>query len=274
MATLVITKDMRLMIDPGVALAPSRYGLPPHPVEVEKMREMWLLISDNLADCTHVIVTHYHYDHHEPNAPELLVKKRVLVKHPSWKINFSQRRRASYFLSRIDEVGGTYEYADGIEIREGSTLVRISEPVPHGVNTKLGYVIMVSVDDGDRKFLYTSDVEGMSIGDQVNVVLREKPEILVIDGPMTYMLGYRYSHVDLERSVNNIVKVMRETPLEVIILEHHLMRDLDYKRKINQVFLEAEERGVEVLSAAEFEGKPVEMLEARRKDLYGLDESE
>ena len=31
MATYVETKDVKIFIDPGVALGPSRYGLPPHP---------------------------------------------------------------------------------------------------------------------------------------------------------------------------------------------------------------------------------------------------
>ncbi|MHC1637052.1 MAG: MBL fold metallo-hydrolase, partial [Candidatus Nezhaarchaeales archaeon] len=274
MATLVTTKDVRLMIDPGVALAPYRYGLPPHPIEIKRLNDMWFLIADNLIDCTHVIITHYHYDHHEPNAPELLTKKNVYVKHPTQNINFSQRRRAIYFLSKISEAGGTYEYADGREIKVGSTIIRISEPVPHGVNTKLGYVIMVSIHDGEEKLLFTSDVEGPSLESQLNVILREKADILIVDGPMTYMLGYKYSHANLEKSIDNLIKVIHETPVKVIVLEHHLMRDINYKQKMEQVFKEAEKRGVKVLCAAEFEGKPIEMLEAQRKDLYALEDQE
>lgn len=268
MATLIETRDVRLMIDPGVALAPYRYGLPPHPLEVKRFNEMWKVIEDNLMDCTHVIVTHYHYDHHEPDSANLLVNKVVYVKHPTQNINFSQRRRASYFLSKISEFGGSYEYADGREIRVGSTVIRISEPVPHGTNARLGYVVMVSVSDGDEKVLFTSDVEGPSLENQLNVILQEQADILIVDGPMTYMLGYRYSHEDLRKSISNLIKVIRETPLRIMILEHHLMRDLDYKKKIEEVFKACEDRGVEVLSAAEYEGKPIEMLEAHRRDLY------
>ncbi|MHC1637341.1 MAG: MBL fold metallo-hydrolase, partial [Candidatus Nezhaarchaeales archaeon] len=263
-----------LMIDPGVALAPYRYGLPPHPIEIKRLNDMWLLIADNLIDCTHVIITHYHYDHHEPNAPELLTKKHVYVKHPTQNINFSQRRRAAYFLSKISEVGGTYEYADGREIKVGSTIIRISEPIPHGVNTKLGYVVMVSIYDGEQKLLFTSDVEGPSLEGQLNIILREKPDILIVDGPMTYMLGYKYSHADLEKSINNLIKVIHETPVKIMVLEHHLMRDMSYKQKMEQVFKEAKKREVRVLCAAEFEGKPIEMLEAQRKDLYAREDQE
>lgn len=274
MATLITTKDIRLMIDPGVALAPYRYGLPPHPIEIKRLNEMWSLIADNLIDCSHVIITHYHYDHHEPDVPELLAKKNLYVKHPTQNINFSQRRRAFTFLSRISGAGGTYEYADGREIKIGSTTIRISEPIPHGTNTKLGFVVMVSVCDNEQKLLFTSDVEGLSLESQLNVVLREKPDILIVDGPMTYMLGYKFSQMDLEKSIGNLIKVMRETPVKLVVLEHHLMRDIDYKQKIEPIFKEAEERNIKILCAAEFEGKPIEMLEAKRKELYAIEGQE
>ena len=270
MATLIETKDVRLMIDPGIALAPYRYGLPPHPKEIEKLNELWLVIADYLTDCTHVIITHYHYDHHEPNAPELLIRKKLYVKHPTQNINFSQRRRASRFLSKISELGGAYEYADGRELSIGSTIIKISEPVPHGIDSRLGYVVMVSVSDGEEKVLFTSDVEGPSLESQLNIILREKADILIVDGPMTYMLGYRYPQESLERSINNLIKVICETPVKTIILEHHLMRDLNYKQHIKPVLEAAKERDIKVLCAAEYEGKPIEMLEAHRKELYDL----
>ena len=271
MATIVETKDLRLMIDPGVALAPYRYGLPPHPLEIKRLNETWALIEERLVDCSHVIITHYHYDHHEPESSYLLINKALYVKHPTQSINFSQRRRAAFFLSRVSEAGGCYEYADGREIKVGSTSIRISEPVPHGTDTRLGYVVMVAVRDGEEKVLYTSDVEGPSLESQLEVILREGASILIIDGPMTYMLGYRYSYESLEKSINNLTRIIRETPVRVMILEHHLLRDLDYKRKIEPVIRAAKAKEVEILSAAEFEGKPVEMLEARRRELYALD---
>lgn len=37
MCTYIETEDMRIVIDPGVSLAPKRYGLPPHDREKRKM---------------------------------------------------------------------------------------------------------------------------------------------------------------------------------------------------------------------------------------------
>jgi len=41
MATFVRTGDTSLVIDPGVALAPARYGLPPHKKEINRMLDHW-----------------------------------------------------------------------------------------------------------------------------------------------------------------------------------------------------------------------------------------
>ena len=39
MATFVETDDLKVLIDPGVALAPVRYGLEPHPLEWQRLDE-------------------------------------------------------------------------------------------------------------------------------------------------------------------------------------------------------------------------------------------
>ena len=39
MCTLVETRDIKIVIDPSVALAPKRYGLPPHEMELRKKEE-------------------------------------------------------------------------------------------------------------------------------------------------------------------------------------------------------------------------------------------
>jgi len=46
MATVVETGSGRILIDPGAALGPRRYGLPPHPIEKERLREHKELIQE------------------------------------------------------------------------------------------------------------------------------------------------------------------------------------------------------------------------------------
>ena len=268
MATYVQTKDLNILIDPGVALAPRRYGLPPHPIEIERMNIHYEEIVDYAENSEVLIVTHYHYDHHMPSVPEIFNGKIAFLKHPKENINRSQRGRASYFLNLLSGLPQRIEFADGREFKIGETLIKFSKAVFHGTNPRLGYVIEISITDGEEKLVYTSDIEGPAIEDQVNFILEEKPNFLIVDGPMTYMLGYRYSQKSLEESNKNLIRVVRECKPHIIIIDHHFMRDLNYRERIKPLYDVAKEEGVKVISAAEFAKKPIEMLEAHRKDLY------
>ena len=160
------------------------------------------------------------------------------------------------------------EVADGKKFRLGKTFINFSKAVCHGTNPRLGYVTEVSIKSNNDKFVHTSDVEGPALEEQINFILNEKPNVLFVDGPMTYMLGYRYSFRSLEISNKNLVKAIKEKNLNTLVLDHHLLRDLNYKLRIKPVYESAEKCGVKVLTAAEFCGRKIEMLEALRKELY------
>ncbi len=268
MATFVETSDLKILIDPGVSLAPLRYGLEPHPLELQRLDETWETIKQYAEDSDVLIVTHYHYDHHDPNHPELYKAKRVFIKHPTENINKSQRNRAAFFLEAIKGLPKKIEISDGNTFLLGKTRIAFSKAVCHGTNPRLGYVTEVSIKSNNEKFLHTSDVEGPSLEEQIKFILKEEPDVLFVDGPMTYMLGYRYSFKSLEISNNNLVKAMRETGLQTLVLDHHFLRDLKYKTRIKPVYEAAEKYDVKVLTAAEFCGRKIEMLEALRKELY------
>ncbi len=269
-STFIETKDAKIHIDPAVSLAPSRYGLPPHKREVDRMIECAREIMKYAKESDIIIITHYHYDHHDPGKLipiDIYKGKIVYVKHPEHKINRSQMIRASRFLSMIKPLVKILEIADGKEVIIGSTRIKFSEPVPHGVNDRLGYVVEVSISDREDKIVYTSDVEGPALEEQVNFIINEKPRIAIIDGPMTYMLGFRYSKKHLDASIENLKKII-DSSVEKIILDHHFMRDLKYREKIINVYEYAENRNARVISAAEFMGRDIEMLEALRDKLY------
>ena len=85
---------------------------------------------------------------------------------------------------------------------------------------------------------------------------------------MSYMLGYRYSKKNLQKSIRNLGKIIRETKVKKLVLEHHLLRDLQWKKRIKNVYKVAKKEKVKVMTFAEFLGKENEILEARRKELY------
>jgi predicted metallo-beta-lactamase superfamily hydrolase len=268
MATYVETDDVKVVLDPGVSLAPLRYGLEPHYLELQRMDEVWSDIKNYSSEADVLIVTHYHYDHHDPDSPDIYGGKLVLIKDPNENINFSQRGRASYFLDKINNLASKISIADGNSFKFGDTLISFSKAVFHGTNPRLGFVVEVSIRSGGEVFLYTSDVEGPSVDSQVEFILAEKPNILFVDGPMTYMLGYRYSNRSLEASIENLIRVLSLRCVETLVLDHHLLRDLKYRERVSRVYDVAGGFNCRVLTAAEFSGRSIEMLEAHRKDLY------
>ncbi len=270
MSTFIQTRDVVIHIDPAVSLAPQRYKLPPHRREVERLLECAREIEKHARDAEIIIVTHYHYDHHDPGklVPlEIYKNKIVYIKDPQNKINRSQMQRAARFLSNIKQIAKEIRIAEGNRITIGKTTIKFSQAVPHGANDRLGYVVEVSISDGEMKILFTSDVEGPPLEEQVKYIIEERPNMVILDGPMTYMLGFRYSKKALEASIANIKKII-DCGIETLIIDHHFMRDLKYRERLADVYQYAQNKDVRVICAAEFMNRPIELLEALRNKLY------
>jgi len=272
MATLVETRDLKLIIDPAAAVAPRRYGLPPHRKELELLEEYWKKIASVARDCEVIVVTHYHYDHHSSTRflEEIYGGRIVIVKDPENMINFNQRTRARIFLEKIRPIAAQVLTADGREYFFGETSLEFSHPVPHGPDDHLGYVVELRVKDSSQSFLFTSDVQGFPLDSQIKFVIDKKPDVIFVDGPSTYMLGINYPVEALEASLRNIVKTMREAFPSTIILDHHLLRDLEWKKHLKDLLKEAEKIGVDLKSTAEYLNVEINQLEALRGSLYGL----
>ncbi|MGQ9596318.1 MAG: MBL fold metallo-hydrolase [Thermoproteota archaeon] len=271
MATLVETGDVRIIIDPAVAVAPRRYGLPPHPRELDLLEDYWRKIALAAEGCEVVVVTHYHYDHHGPSRflEEIYRGRIVIVKDPENAINLSQRGRARIFLEKIRPISARVTVADGKEHVFGGTGLEFSNPVPHGPDNQLGYVVELHVKDSSGNFLFTSDVQGFPLDYQAEFVVEKKPAIVFADGPSTYMLGLNYTLEELEASLRNIGRVMSKASPSIIVLDHHLLRDLDWRKNLGSLFEEAERLGITLESAAEYAGREINQLEALRSSLYG-----
>jgi predicted metallo-beta-lactamase superfamily hydrolase len=265
MATYVETSDVRIFVDPGVSVSPDRYSLPPHRVELDRHREMWEAIVRWVEMSDIVIVTHYHFDHHNPDRPEIYKDKDVFLKHPREFVNQSQKERAANFLSRIEPYAKSITIADGKVFNFGNTHVSFSEPVLHGLTPQLGYVIQVLVED-DKRFLFTSDVQGPLNCGALDFILAANPDIMFIDGPATYLLGSHHKKADVDQSIENLKKIIDRTRVTSLVIDHHLLRDLnwfDYVKDMDKV-----RSGLVVCSAAGFLGKQEDQLEAKRKDMY------
>jgi len=274
MATLVETRDALILIDPSAALAPRRFGLPPHIREVERLLQLFDRIAELVKDADLVVVTHYHYDHHDPGKfmdPEVYRGKRMWIKNPRSRINVSQRIRAHRFLKILEPRVDELRFADGSSTTLGRTRILFSEPVPHGESDRLGYVVAVCIDDGEERLLYTSDIEGGPLDQHLQLFKWCSPTIAIVDGPPTYLAGYKYSMKSLESSINNLVEALKMPQLHTMVLDHHAARELDHAKKLNRLVEAARELGKRVQLASQFMGVEAQLLEALRRELFEQD---
>jgi len=170
LATVVEVHGYKICIDPGASLAPRRYGLPPHSIELEELGKRLNTIRNEVRSCDIIIITHYHRDHYlyRDDEIELYNDKILFIKDPRRNINFSQRLRAHNLLVKhgVEKKANTVFYADGKTYDIEGVKLFFSKPVPHGAEgTKLGYVLMVLIDDGEDTMAFASDVQGPISGE-------------------------------------------------------------------------------------------------------------
>jgi len=267
-AFFIETASIRILIDPGVSLAPMRFGLPPHPIEIKAMNESWSVIKKHAALADILIVTHYHFDHFDPTEPLVMNDKVLLMKHPEENINAKQRKRAHDLIRNFRTLPRRVEFVDNRGFDFGGTAIRFSPAVPHGPSVKSGWVVEVSVQEGESRFLHTSDIQGASLRQHIQFILSEKPDVLYLDGPLTYLIGQGFSLDDLRSSISNICTVIETTPVRTLIIDHHLLRDPNWKESVVDVFERAGKASKKVVTAAGFLGKEDEILEAHRRQLF------
>jgi predicted metallo-beta-lactamase superfamily hydrolase len=268
-ATLVET-DLKILIDPGVSFAPLRYGLPPTKLELKRVEEL----SGKVWECAHeadiLTISHYHYDHYFPEA-DFYAGKILLIKDPKKNINRSQKGRGKEFLNWVEDTPKLMEFADGRDFTFRQTEIVFSPPFYHGEEgSRLGYVLACLIKYKGKKMIHASDIQGPQVNATADWIIKQNPDVLILSGFPTLLMGWRASKFGLSQSNKNLFKILSQTKVKTIILDHHLVRDLHYLNKIEEVIKEANVLKKKVITAAEFLGKEPEFLEAKRKEFYKL----
>jgi predicted metallo-beta-lactamase superfamily hydrolase len=282
MCTLVETPDVKVLLDAGISLCPYRFRLPPHPVEFKTIDKLRRRIAEAAETAEVVTISHYHFDHHTPSYEDWLVNwteanetarqiyhgKKVLMKNPKEKINASQRQRAWLFQKTGGKYATMLEPADGKTFTFGkSTVMRFSEAVPHGPdNSMLGWVVMALIEYESERFMFAPDVQGPMSTHTLELIKSANPQVIMIGGPPFYLGGFRVSEAQLQLGLKNLVSIVETAPLT--ILEHHALRDEQWRQRTKQVYNAALNAGHRVMTAAEFAGEKNKFLESKRKQLY------
>jgi len=265
MATFIETSEGTFFIDPGAALAPRRYGLPPHEEELKTLREKLRAIYDYARESDYIVISHYHRDHYlyRVGEEEYYAGKNLLIKHPRVFINPSQRIRAYVLLEKmkVKNLAKSIVYADSTSMKIGRVSLEFSHPLSHGqCGSKLGWVLTTAITEEGVTAIHASDIQGCLCQDSFNYLMRKKPDFLIMSGPPTYLGEDQGDFTNLETLLKNIKQNT------VLILDHHLLRDQHYKKYFEK--LEKLNTKVKINTAAEFMGEEVRLLEANRNILW------
>jgi uncharacterized protein len=252
----------------------------PHPKEFRARDEARERINTAAALAKVVTISHYHNDHHTPNyidpvwlgsSPELSERtyrgKIVLAKDFRKKINTAQRRRGWMFKQAAEKWAQKFEVADGRAFEFGKTTVRFPEPVPHGEDESgLGWVLLCIVERGDEKLVFAPDVQGPVTDETVKLILDERPDLLIMGGPPTYLQGFRIGEEFFQTALRNMEKIVGE--IQTVVIDHHLLRDEGWHKFLQPVRESAKKAKHELLVASDLLKHEPAPLECRRKELY------
>lgn len=276
LCTFVQTPDVSILLDPSAALA-YRPPHDPHPEEYRALERALERIHHYSKEADILSISHYHFDHIRPGVTNwhynfstledrlsIMGKKRILAKDNRENINPSQRRRAFYFERDLNGIS-SIEWVDGKRFDFNDTSITYSHALPHGPeNSKLGFVVATTIEYEDNKVLFAPDVQGPISRKTLGILLHEEANCAIIGGPPIYLK--RFSDQESQAAIYSLTALASTT--EILIIDHHLMRSLDWGNWISPIKTAAERAGHSVISMADAAGRPSTFLEAERNDLY------
>jgi hypothetical protein len=262
MATYVEAGRTAILIDPGATLAESRFNLPPAEEEREALGRARDRIGAFAVRAGTVFISHYHEDHYAPE-PALYAARRVLAKDPRRMIGGLQARRAAELWRSLASVARV-ESAEGRAGELGDLMFKVSPPLAHGPEgTVLGYCVALTLTDRAEgfRFVFASDVQGPLSSVATAYLIRERPHLLYLSGPPSY-LEKQLGREVIDRAIDNLERVVDATGCRVI-MDHYALRDGDPRERFARLW-----EGDRVVTAAGYLGLRDCLLEAKRCVLW------
>ncbi len=193
-------------------------------------------------------------------------RKQLLRKGAAWFKKMAAWWRTLPVIPEWRHRGTEVQFPEGKELLFGKTRIRLSGALFHGIDySRLGWVMATVIEHAGTKLLHTSDVNGPIIEDYAEWIIRENPDILILDGPATYLFGYLVTRTTLQRAVDNAIEILRRCSCRLIIYDHHLPREPKFLERTAPVWEEARRQGKTLLTAAEYLGKRPKVLEVAEK---------
>ncbi len=154
-------------------------------------------------------------------------------------------------------LGPNFHVAEGLSAGP----MTFSKAMPHGAKgSNRGTVMMTRINLGDKVFLHTSDIQLLDSA-TVDFIIAWQADIVLAAGPPLYI----ETLTDELRTVAWQNALRLATTVDILILDHHLMRDRQGLKWLDALSAEA---GKQVYCAADFMGRKRLLLEAERAALY------
>ncbi len=143
------------------------------------------------------------------------------------------------------------------EINFGKTTLCFPGTRFHGIEyAKTGWVEPVIIKRGGKKVFFSSDIMGPNIEDYAQWIIDENPNVIILDGPSTYLLGYMFNQVNLDRCIENVSRIVKEVDFDVMIYDHHLLRERRFREHMGNFYDTVYENRKRVVTAAEWFNLP------------------
>lgn len=181
-------------------------------------------------------------------------REELLAKGRKWFMN--RARKWEKFRTIQDGIYNKFRifYPEGKKFRFNKTRISFTDPLFHGLEySRVGWVFSTVIEYGKEKLIHSSDLNGPIIEDYANWIIKEKPTYLILDGPMTYMLGYTFNLINLRRVIENVKRIVKKVNFRLMVWDHHLPREPKFREHTREVWLVAKKLKKEVLTASEFE---------------------
>ncbi|MCD6428482.1 MAG: MBL fold metallo-hydrolase [Desulfurococcales archaeon] len=184
-------------------------------------------------------------------------RKELLEKGKSWFFKLASKVWSKKpWVEELSLRDGTkVVWGDGRTFEFGDTIIQVIEPWFHGIEyDRTGWVLPLVVKKRNRVIFYSSDLMGPLIEDYAEYIAKLRPDVVILDGPPTYLFPYMLNKINLRRAVSNAITIVN-SGTKLLIYDHHLLREKKWRERTAEVFKEARKNDVVVLTAAEYLGR-------------------
>ena len=173
---------------------------------------------------------------------------------PSWvsRLRDELWSKGSWVRGNLELGGARVLLGDELSLEVQGVSVHCLGAWFHGIMySRTGWVMPVLLESGGWRILYTSDLMGPEEPEYAGRLASLRPDVVLVDGPPTYLYPYLLNRANLLKSIESMVYIIENSGADLIVYDHHLLREPRWRERVAPVFEAAEKQGVSVVTVAE-----------------------